>query len=56
MNKQIMKTLDESAGTMRASIFSPGMAAIFGFGGVVPGGGLGVLISSVVRKKKAGKA
>ena len=51
-----VKTLDESAGTMRASILSPGMAAIFGFGGIALGAGLGVFVSSVVRKKKAGKA
>ncbi len=48
-----VKTYDEAAGNMTASAVSGGMAAIFGFGGAAAGAILGVVVTVLVKRKKA---
>lgn len=52
-HSNISKTYDETAGNMTATAMSSGMFAIWGFGGLVLGAVLGVLVTSFVKKKKA---
>ena len=47
-----VKTYDESAGNMTASAFNGGTAALFGFGGAAVGAILGVVVTTLVKKKK----
>ena len=50
-----VKTYDESAGNLTASLINDGMLAIFGFGGLVIGGALGAVFAVLINKNKRKK-